>query len=246
VSEIMVDYLEPLQKISRANVPACDFHLHTTWTDGSLSVAEMHQSAVRAGLDCVLFSEHARKTSEDWFPTFVAEVRSLEQDKCRALVGVETKVDDFTGAVDSTPAILGACDLVMASVHRFPGEQGIVSGTDTYTAEQAIDTEFRLASAVLDNPDVDILGHPFGMCYRRFKLTPPEDKFRALIEKAAKTGVALEINPHYQPDPWRLVEWCQLAGARISLGSNSHSGETVGRITRILRGEEAAWIPFES
>jgi histidinol phosphatase-like PHP family hydrolase len=93
---------------------------------------------------------------------------------------------------------------------------------------------------------VDILGHPFGMCYRRFKLTPPEDKFHALIEKAAKTGVALEINPQYQPDPWRLIEWCRQGGARISLGSNAHSTTTVGRITRVLRGEEAAWMPSES
>jgi putative hydrolase len=243
---IMVDYLESMQNILRGNVPPCDFHLHTTWTDGARSVAEMHRSAVLAGLDCILFSEHARKISGDWFPEFAAEVRSLKQDECRALVGVETKVEDFTGAIDSTPEILAACDLVMASVHRFPGEDGIVSGTDRYTAQEAIDTEFRLAFAVLDNPHVDILGHPFGMCYRRFKLTPPEDKFHELIEKAAKTGVAIEVNPQYHPDPWRLIEWCQEAGARISLGSNAHAAETVGRITRILRGEEPAWIPFES
>src|SRR5437764_101248 len=158
----MADYLEPVQKISRESVPAYDFHLHTTWTDGTRGVAEMHRSAVLAGLDCILFSEHARKTSGDWFPDFVAEVRALNQDQCRALAGLETKVDDFTGAVDSTPEILAACDLVMASVHRFPGEEGIVSGTDRYTAQEAIDTEFRLAFAVLDNPQVDILGHPFG------------------------------------------------------------------------------------
>ena len=242
----MVDYLESIQKISPGNVPLFDFHLHTSWTDGARSVAEMHRSAVLAGLDCILFSEHARKTSGDWFPDFVAEVRSLNQGECRALAGLETRLKTLRVPIDCTPEILAACDLVMASVHRFPGEDGIVSGTDRYTAQEAIDIEFRLAFAVLDNPHVDILGHPFGMCYRRFKITPPEDKFHALIEKAAKTGVAIEVNPQYQPDPWRLIEWCQQAGARISLGSNAHAAETVGRITRILRGEEVAWIPFES
>src|SRR5439155_22628346 len=114
----MVDYLESMQKISRGNVPAYDFHLHTRWTDGTRGVAEMHRSAILAGLDCILFSEHARKTSEDWFPEFVAEVRSLKQDECRAFAGVETKAEDFSAAIDSTAEILAAAALVMASVPR--------------------------------------------------------------------------------------------------------------------------------
>ena len=34
----------------------------------------------------------------------------------------------------------------------------------------------------------------FGMSYRRFKTMPPDEKIIALIEKAAKTGVAIDID----------------------------------------------------
>jgi histidinol phosphatase-like PHP family hydrolase len=201
----------------------------------------MYDSAVEAGLTRVLFSEHARRTSTDWFGRFAAEVRALPSSPCEALVGVETKVADFKGNIDCDASIIGAADLVMASVHRFPGENGQARPFDTVTPSEAIDAEFRLADAVLDNPDIDILGHPFGMCLRRFKLSPPEALVRCLMVKAASRGIAFEINPYYHPDPWGWIQLCREEGAVVSLGSNAHEKASVGRIVRVLEGSEAAW-----
>lgn len=227
-----------LKVLASGVVPAADLHMHTTWTDGAASVAEMHARAVAEGLTAILFSEHARKTSGDWFPAFAAEVRALPQGQCRALVGVECKVDDFDGAVDAVPEILDLCDLVMASVHRFPGEQGQIKGTTGgLDPAQAVEMELRLSLAAMDNPAVDILGHPLGMSLSRFKTVPPWECFAALIDKAARTGVAFEINARYHPDPWRLVRACLEAGAPISLGSNAHSLDEVGQIKRVLESK---------
>ncbi len=234
-------YLEPLQDFSGEKIPDYDFHMHTTWTDGEDTVQAMHVRAIQAGLKGVLFSEHARRTSGEWFGRFAAEIRALPKTKCIALVGVESKIDDFSGALDLAPEVFREADLVMASVHRFPGEEGIVKGTKDYTPEKAVDLEYRLSMAALDNPDVDILGHVFGMTYRRFGFHAPEDKFREIIGKAARTGVAIEINPHYHVDPWSILRWCQEAGAPVSLGSNAHSVTDVGKIQRVLRREEAPW-----
>jgi putative hydrolase len=234
-------WITAMQSTARGNVVPYDFHMHTTWTDGKNSAVEMHQRAVEAGLKVILFSEHARKSSGDWFKEFAAEVRALPKDKCTALVGVEAKVDDFDGNIDTNAMILGEVDLVMASVHRFPGETGDVKGTKGFTAEQAIDHEFRLSMAVLDNQDVDVLGHPFGMCHRRFKTEVPDHLFKEIINKAARTQVAIEINPHYHPAPWKILQWCQEAGALISLGSNAHNVDEVGRVKRVLEGKEAPW-----
>lgn len=242
----MNEHLEIFQNIERGRVPAADFHMHTTWTDGQANVAAMHAQAVDCGLETLLFSEHARRTSGDWFEEFAAEVRALPTDSCRALVGVESKIDDFDGQLDARDGILDLCDVVMASVHRFPGEVVFERGDAAgYSKQEAIDLEFRLALAALENPRVDILGHPFGMCYRRFGFEPPEEQMRALIEAAAKTRVVFEINCHYHPQPWRLIEWCREAGAAISLGSNAHTLETVGLIWRTLMGVEEAWTPSE-
>lgn len=237
-------HLKSLQCLADGRIPNADFHMHTTWTDGENSVSEMHERAVACGIERILFSEHARKTSEDWFPKFAAEVRGLPKRACEALVGVECKVESFDGTLDVSENIRGACDLVMASVHRFPGETVVKPGPDSgFSRDEAVETEFRLALAALRNPHVDILGHPFGMCYRRFGIAPPRDLMRALIRESARTGVAFEINARYHPNPRELVEWCVADGAVVSLGSNAHKPEEIGRITRILLGEEEPWSP---
>lgn len=224
-------------RISPGAIPPVDLHMHTDWTDGSAPVAVMHGRAVELGLSTILFSEHARRSSGDWFPRFAAEVRAVSDGRCRALVGVECKIDGLDGAVDSSPDILGLCDLVMASVHRFPGEVGTVTGsTGGYTPDQAVRLEFDLSMAAMDNPAVDILGHPFAMSISRFGATPPWELFLALMEKSAATGVAFEVNARYHPDPWALVNACAALGTPVSLGSNAHNPDEVGRITRLLQG----------
>ncbi len=240
------DLLAVAQTALDGAVPRVELHAHTTWTDGSDSVAEMYERAVAETIELINFSEHARHTSIEWFPAFAEEVRSLPASPCRALVGTEVKVLDLEGAVDADDALLDLYDLVMASVHRFPGEADADAGTRNRPASEAVDTEFRLMCAVLNNPAVDILGHPFGMCYRRFDVAPPDDLIRELIADVAASSCAFEINARYHPHPRRLIEWCREAGARISLGSNAHSIEDVGRIVRILEGTESPWNPSAS
>ncbi len=239
----MRSFFSDFKNFDRANVPLFDFHMHTTWTDGADTAGEMHAQAINLGLKHILFSEHVRSTSGDWFMQYVDQVRALPAEVCRAFVGIETKVADFDGNLDCTAEMIATCDFVMASIHRFPGEKGIVKEFADVVANEAVATEYRMASAVLDNPHVDILGHPFGMCYRRFQQRPPEKLMRALIEKAAAKGVAFEVNSHYHPDPWTLIKWCHEAGALISLGSNAHMLAEVGKITRILQGKEPSWTP---
>jgi putative hydrolase len=230
-------YLDCFQQTGPRSIPRADFHLHTTWTDGANSVQDMYARAEELNLETVLFSEHGRKTSVDWFGAFAEEVRALDVGNCTPLVGLETKVADFDGSLDTTEAITRECDLVMASVHRFPNEIHPRGNPDNLSDEEVIETEFRLACAAASNPLVDILGHPFGMCIRRFKVIPPDSRFLALIEVAAKHQVAFEINPHYHDDLWQLIGWCQTLGAPISLGSNAHDTLTVGLVLDRLEAE---------
>jgi histidinol phosphatase-like PHP family hydrolase len=62
---------------SPALVTAADFHMHTTWTDGTASVVEMHRASIAAGLEAVLFSEHARATSGVWLWYFGGVVKEF-------------------------------------------------------------------------------------------------------------------------------------------------------------------------
>lgn len=202
--------------------------MHTSWTDGKATVAEVYERAVEAGLTAILYSEHCRKTSTDWFGDFAAQVRALPSSPCRAFVGAEVKVELLDGTIDTVPAITDLCDYVMASVHRFPTPDGGATPFDQVNPEEAVDREFELSWAALGNPKVDILGHPFGMSYRRYGATPTAEKIRSLIERAASTGVAIEVNSHYHPNPRQLVEWCREYGALISFGSNAHKLDEIG------------------
>lgn len=221
---------------SATEVVAADFHMHTTWTDGSASVADMHRAALAAGLGTVLFSEHARASSGDWFGKFAAEVRALPAEQCKALVGAEVKVLNARGELDISDAVRRECALVMASVHRFPGETDIRKGRDAgYSEEQAISIEFELARAALRAGGFDILGHPFGMAYRRFGYAPSQALIRELVRECVRAGIAFEINARYHAEPARFIGICLEEGSPISLGSNAHAPNEVGQLQRILR-----------
>lgn len=221
-------------ELDLANLPRIDSHLHTSWTDGKGTVEEVYRAAVESGLATILYSEHSRKTSIDWFSSFAAEVRALPSYPCKAYVGTEVKVETPDGEIDTLPAISDLCDFVMASVHRFVDRKGRTMQFAETDPDEAVDLEFNLTWAVLENPQVDILGHMFGMSYRRFKIVPPDDKIRALIFRAAEFGIAIEINSHYHPNPWKMIQWCRDCNARITFGSNAHTVDSVGAIMRLL------------
>ena len=223
-----------------SEVVAADFHMHTTWTDGNASVVDMHRAAIVAGLRTVLFSEHARASSGDWFGKFAAEVRALPTDRCRALVGAEVKVLNAQGELDIAEPVRQECALVMASVHRFPGETDIRKGRDAgYTEEQAVGIEFELARAALRAGGFDILGHPFGMAYRRFGWAPSQRLIRELARECARAGIAFEVNARYHDRPAEMIALCREENAPISLGSNAHAPEEVGRLQKVFRGAPA-------
>lgn len=225
------------RNLDLANLPRIDSHLHTSWTDGKGTVKEVYRSAVENNLSTILYSEHSRKTSTDWFPSFVAEVRALPSAPCRAYVGTECKVETLDGAIDTIPAISDTCDFVMASVHRFLDNRGNSIPFAEVNPADAVDLEFNFTWAVLKNPLVDILGHVFGMSYRRYNVTPPDEKICALIERAAEFGVAVEVNSHYHPHARRMIEWCRHYGALITFGSNAHTLDTVGAVVRQIERE---------
>ena len=217
-----------------SSLPRTDSHLHTCWTDGDGTCLEVYQTACEMKLDTILFSEHSRKTSIDWFSDFAAEVRALPKNPCCAFVGTEVKVETRQGDIDTNAEIQTNCDFIMASVHRLISPGGEVMPFDTVDPREAVQVEFDLSMAALDNPAVDILGHMFGMSLRRFNQRVPDDKIQALIKKASCENVAVEINSHYHTYPLQMIDWCREFDALISFGSNAHKLEEVGQITRDL------------
>ena len=165
------------------------------------------------------------------------EVRGLPQSPCKAYVGTEVKVEYLDGSIDTCPAIADICDFIMASVHRFPDSNGNAIAFADIVPTEAIDLEYQLTWEVLANPQVDILGHVFGMSYRRYGVVPSPKRIKELIARAAEFDVAVEINSHYHPNPHEMIKWASEIGALVTFGSNAHSLDKVGHIMARLCGE---------
>lgn len=196
-----------------------DLHMHSTWSDGKLSMAEMAQAAIRRGMKVIAFADHsvslgvANGLSIEDHSRQQAEMDTLRSQLGDQLVvlhasEVEIKAD---GSLDYPDEFLASLDLVVASLHaslRQPREK---------VTERLINT--------IRNPHVDIIGHPTG------RLIPDREgadlDMDAVLAAAAESGVALEINA----SPYRLdlediyARRAKEMGIPISINTDSHSEE---------------------
>ena len=127
----------------------------------------------------------------------------------RVLKGVEADILQ-DGRIDFDDAVLARLDFVIASIHsRFN------MGEREMTARML---------AAMDNPHLTIIGHPTGRLL--LSRDPYGLDLDAVIEKAAATGVALEINADPAPARPRLAKGPPArasAGVAISIGADAHN-----------------------
>jgi DNA polymerase (family 10) len=206
-------------------------HCHSTWSDGTNSIAEMAEAARAMGMTYLGLCDHSRSAayaggmSIEKVREQHAEIDALNAElgsTFRVLKGIEVDIL-ADGSLDFPDDVLRTFDLVVASVHsRF-----------NLTASEQTERMIRAVSS----PYVDIVGHPTG----RLLLTRdpyPLDLF-AVIDAAAARGVAIEINAHPQRldlDPAGLRHGLA-AGMRTSINPDSH--ETSG-LTDIAYGIDTA------
>ena len=207
-------------------LPPIDFHIHTNWTDGVNTVQSVYNKSNQIGLKFILYSEHSRKSSGKWFKNFHNQVRNLNIKNCIPMVGTEVKILNFKGDLDIAKKNFKLCDLVMASVHRFPGEKAIKKKKkfNIKNKKNAIETELQLLLAACKNKKTDILGHPFGMSIKRFGIPPKLSYFEKVIKSAKKNHKIFEINLHYHKKIFKkLIKLCLKYNCLMSFGSNAHS-----------------------
>ena len=215
-----------------------DLHMHTTYTDGAATVAEMIRRAEELGLDEIAITEHVRADT-DWFGRFADEVREAgARSSVRVLVGAEARITDFEGTLDISPEIRTQCDLVLGSVHRFPARDGSRIEFDAVPAEAFAETEYRLALGLVARGDADVLAHPGGMSLKRLGAFP-EPCFRSLMAECARGGMAIEISTSYLRDVRGFLALLGEADPPVSMGSDAHAPEMIGHCSRTLR--EVLW-----
>jgi DNA polymerase (family X) len=162
-----------------------DLHMHTTETDGKDDIRGMALAARDAGLQYIAITDHSQSLAmangldERRALAHAARVRAVDAEGIgiRLLAGIECDIR-VDGSLDLADDCLAALDIVVASVH---------SG---FTQERQEMTERVLRA--LENPHVDILGHPTGRMLLKRQAYPID--LDAVFGAAVRLGVAIEIN----------------------------------------------------
>jgi DNA polymerase (family 10) len=195
-------------------------HCHSTWSDGAATVAEMADAARARGWGYLGITDHSQYASYagGLLPASVreqhAEIDALNArwadagDPFRLLKGIEADILP-EGRLDYDDATLDAFDYVIGSVHS------------RFGMPEAEMTD-RVCRA-MDDPRLTVLGHPTG------RLLLAREGYaidmRAVIEKAAEVGAAIELNadPHRLDLDWRLCRDAKARGVTIEIGPDAHS-----------------------
>ena len=175
------------------NVPALvefkdiqgDLHVHSTWSDGQNTIAEMAQAAAAKGYQYLALSDHSPRlrvaggvTPED------LKKKKKEVDDLNAgmkdfyvLFGTEVEIDS-AGNLDYNNTILSAFDFVIAAIH---------SGF-----EQSFGQLTKRLVKVCQNKYVHAIAHPTGV--HLGKREPYHFDFQEVCKAAVDNNVCLEIN----------------------------------------------------
>jgi DNA polymerase (family 10) len=212
-----------------------DVHLHSTETDGKDDVRVMAEAAGEAGLEYIAITDHSQSLAmangldERRALAHAGRIRALDSEgaSVRLLAGIECDIRP-DGSLDLADDCLAALDIVIASVHSAFNQ----------TREQMTDRLLR----ALEHPSVDVLGHPTGRLILR--RAPYAFDIDAVIDAAARRGVALEIN--CQVDRLDLPDGhAKLArdrGARLVVSSDGHSRLAFGRLRWGVLIARRAWL----
>ncbi|HMA04302.1 MAG TPA: DNA polymerase/3'-5' exonuclease PolX [Methanomicrobiales archaeon] len=210
-----------------------DLHIHTTATDGHLTLGEFAAAGTELGYEYLLVSDHSSTLGithgldADGVKAQGKEIERVNRGSgCQLLAGIEVDIlaDGTLGLPDR---VLADLDLVIASVHSALNEE-----KDVMTR--------RILTAV-SNEHVDILGHPTG---RLFPSRPASQvDMDRVIEAAKAAGTALEINA----SPFRMdlddpqIREVRDRGVKLSIGTDAHSRPELGHIRHGVTLARRGW-----
>ncbi len=196
-----------------------DLHVHSTWSDGRMTILQMAQAAQARGLAYIVITDHSRSLgignglSIERLQAQAIEVRAADETMgpdFRVLHGTEMEIK-ADGTLDYPDDLLAELDFVIASLHTSLSQP----------REQVTD---RMLNAIW-NPHVDMIAHPTG---RLFPDRPGADlDMDMILESAVATGTILEINAH----PSRLdlrdihVRRAVELGVKIAINTDAHHSD---------------------
>ena len=216
-----------------------DFHMHSTFSDGSQTLEEMIAACAARGYAYHAISDHSSyKPRGGDFGLTPASIREQRAEVLelgarygiRTLCGSEVDVlPDGSLALDD--ATLAELDLVIASVH-------------VATSLSRDEMTKRLVRAC-ENPYVNVIGHPTGRYVDAVSdFGGYEFDYDAVFAAAARTGTALEIDGH--PSrldlPSALARRAKGFGVTFTCDSDAHRASSLENVMYAVGQARRAWL----
>lgn len=232
-----------------------DYHMHTTYSiDGYNTIGEMCQSAVNRGLKEIAITDHFEPTPGDvmYLPYdqkgFWAEVTKAKQQfkgKLQIKLGVELGQPFYFQ--EGSRAILKdfPYDYVIASAHKLPNGRDMSEiDYNSFTVEDVCSFYLKQLDILLEWDDFDCIGH-FDLIKRysastygkNLSLACQAELLSDVLKKVISKGKGIEINTsglrqtpkETMPGLDVLTLYRQLGGEILTIGSDAHKAEDVGK-----------------
>jgi DNA polymerase (family 10) len=220
-----------------------DLQMHTTWSDGATDVMTMARNAIALGYEYILITDHTAGLGvvNGLTPERIAQQRKdidkvnaqlkKEKIKFRVLHGAEVEVRS-DGSLDLPDDVLAGLDLVQASVHT-----SLTQPREKIT-ERAI--------KAIQNPHIDILGHPEGRLINERE--GADYDWDVLFRAALANNVAVEINASPERLDLTDVHARRAAelGCRLSISTDAHDPAMLNNMVLGVTVARRAWITPDS
>ena len=207
-----------------------DLQMHSTWSDGVNTIAEMAEGARARGLRYILITDHsagmgvAGGLQVEELRKQRAEIEAVNAGMTGLTVLAGTEVEiRADGSLDFPDEVLAELDLVVASLHT-----GLRTGREKTT---------QRVLAAIHNPHVDLIAHPTGRLIG--KREGADLDMEAILQAAAETGTAIDVNAY--PDRLDLcdvhVRRAVELGVKLAIDTDAHR---IGELDHVFFGVATA------
>jgi len=213
-----------------------DLHMHTDYSDGRDTTAEMVQTCHELGYAYIAITDHSERSaaSRTLSRSLIArqreEIAALREQYPGMTIFHGVEVDIMAdGRLDFSDAVLSEFDVVLASLHDPAGHSG-----DRLT-RRCIDAMRHSLVNVITHPSNRLVGHREGY---------PLD-YDAIYAAAVETGTALEIDgaPSHLDLDGALAREAVRAGVTVVIDSDCHRASLLDRQMRLGVGTaRRGWV----
>ena len=215
-----------------------DLQMHSTWSDGVATIAELAQGAYQRGYRYIAITDHSKglpiagglsleRMAAQWRE--IDAVNNTWAGAFHVVKGIEANILT-NGELDLSSDELHGVELVLAAPH---------------SKLRTNDDQTPRLLAAIDTPGVHVLAHPRG----RMSDSRPgvSADWPRVFAAAAERNVAIEIDgdPARQDLDYRLAAGALEAGCLFSLDSDAHDVEALGYAETAIAHARLAGIPAE-